>query len=599
MAMQDYKRALYDFSAAIRAAQKRDQTDADKDRPEKLCEHYMNAGICNQMLGQYEEALAHYNYGIQKYSEKGDIFFHRGLANVSLERYQKGIDDFNNALKCTLSSDAMKYKVHLNLGINLRRVNNLDLSIAELRKAIDKQEKPQAYNNLGLSYFEQNEWEESISYYTKAIDLEQANTVDLGLPNEYLSLYLNNRGLANYHMKQFQDAIRDFNLAIEAISGTSAENFFNRGNVYLNLEEFSLAHSDYDQAIQIDKQCAKYYHAKGLAFQAEAEKMERQETRDHALEELLVQKAIECFGDALVCDEEFKASRFHQGLMFRRSGQFNNAIMQFTRVMQVLKTDKTVFIERGLVYQLMGNHSYAINDFHTAIEIDPACERAYMYSGISKFKLDQLQEAIADFMKAQELDEQLSGVHDGLGQCFHKLGSFEEALDSFQSAIRLEPNNIEYLRNRAACFHDQHKYDEAASDLNQALAQNPGDPQILYKLGLTYFADAKYKKAIKIFKEALRNKPFLTFESDIYYHIGLGYARVQKFEKSIWPFSRCIERIPTDIRYIHERAKSYQMIEYHKEAIEDFGVVIKRNPTNAHAFFRRAFSLKALKVSAV
>lgn len=51
-----------------------------------------------------------------------------------------------------------------------------------------------------------------------------------------------------------------------------------------------------------------------------------------------------------MCDAEFKASRFHQGLMFRKCGQFNNAIMQFTRVMQVLKTDKTVFIERGLVY---------------------------------------------------------------------------------------------------------------------------------------------------------------------------------------------------------------------------------------------------------
>ena len=31
--------------------------------------------------------------------------------------------------------------------------------------------------------------------------------------------------------------------------------------------------------------------------------------------------------------------------------------------------------------------------------------------------------------------------------------------------------------------------------------------------------------------------------------------------------------------------------------MEDFDVVIKKNPKNAHAYFRRAFSLKALKVS--
>ena len=39
------------------------------------------------------------------------------------------------------------------------------------------------------------------------------------------------------------------------------------------------------------------------------------------------------------------------------------------------------------------------------------------------------------------------------------------------------------------------------------------------------------------------------------------------------------------------------MIDLHEKAVEDFSVVIKRNPKNAHAYFRRAFSLKSLKVS--
>ncbi len=41
------------------------------------------------------------------------------------------------------------------------------------------------------------------------------------------------------------------------------------------------------------------------------------------------------------------------------------------------------------------------------------------------------------------------------------------------------------------------------------------------------------------------------------------------------------------------------MIEYHQQAVDDFSQVIKRNPKNAHAHFRRAFSLKALKVSPI
>ena len=37
------------------------------------------------------------------------------------------------------------------------------------------------------------------------------------------------------------------------------------------------------------------------------------------------------------------------------------------------------------------------------------------------------------------------------------------------------------------------------------------------------------------------------------------------------------------------------MINYHEKAVEDFDIVIKRNPQNAHAHFRRAFSLKSLQ----
>ena len=37
------------------------------------------------------------------------------------------------------------------------------------------------------------------------------------------------------------------------------------------------------------------------------------------------------------------------------------------------------------------------------------------------------------------------------------------------------------------------------------------------------------------------------------------------------------------------------MIEDHEKGVEDFNLVIKKNPKNAHAHFRRAFSHKALK----
>ena len=67
------------------------------------------------------------------------------------------------------------------------------------------------------------------------------------------------------------------------------------------------------------------------------------------------------------------------------------------------------------------------------------------------------------------------------------------------------------------------------------------------------------------------------------------------YHKAIYPFTKCIEINPDPI-YYHERAKAYQMLEEHDLAISDFDMVIQYNPRNARAYFRRAFSYKAIEV---
>ena len=98
MMMHDYKRALYDFSAAIL-----NETRAFNKQPilpgrseGGLASFYMHGGMCNYYLGQYEEALAHYEIAISKNPDDdllSKIFYNKGLANASLMRYDDAISD--------------------------------------------------------------------------------------------------------------------------------------------------------------------------------------------------------------------------------------------------------------------------------------------------------------------------------------------------------------------------------------------------------------------------------------------------------------------------------------------------------------------------
>lgn len=306
-------------------------------------------------------------------------------------------------------------------------------------------------------------------------------------------------------------------------------------------------------------------------------------------------RAIAMFQQALKLQDNFVSSRFHLGLMFHKTNQFQSALKCHSLVLVQIPSDKTVYIARGTVYQDMGNHQLAIADFNKSIELDPELSEGYFRRGISKLNSKQYHEAIKDFEKSAQTesiddDKRNAGIPDGLGCCYHALKEMDKALEYYNDAVQGNDENTEFLMHRAQCYYDLGEYDKAKEDLDLALGIAKDDPQIHYRLGLSEYADGDYKACVKSLKTALLNKPFFSYEADIYYHIGLAYCNVEKFEKAIYPFSKCIELNPSEITFLHERAKAYQMIEDHEKAVADFDLLIKKNPKNAHAHFRRAFS---------
>lgn len=168
-------------------------------------------------------------------------------------------------------------------------------------------------------------------------------------------MHYNNRGLAFYHINDLESAKKDFDDAIK-LDPNDPTIVFNRGNVFLNWEktrQYELAHKDYDRAIELSRGNAKFWHAKGLAFEGQAEEIfQKTGTQD----EFLNEKAIEMFQEALKLQENFISSRFHLGLMYHKTNQFQEALKCFSKVLLKIPLDKTVYISRGVVYQDMGNH---------------------------------------------------------------------------------------------------------------------------------------------------------------------------------------------------------------------------------------------------
>ncbi|MEJ2098954.1 MAG: tetratricopeptide repeat protein [Desulfobacterales bacterium] len=75
----------------------------------------------------------------------------------------------------------------------------------------------------------------------------------------------NNRGLALYNLKLYQQAIADFSQALR-INPQYAEAFNNRGNAYYQMDQYEKAEADFNQSLQLKPRYSKAHLNRGLVY---------------------------------------------------------------------------------------------------------------------------------------------------------------------------------------------------------------------------------------------------------------------------------------------------------------------------------------------
>lgn len=96
------------------------------------------------------------------------------------------------------------------------------------------QERAEDYNNTGLEFYNQGDYETAISYYDKAIDLEKHDI-------ENMDVCYYNRGRAYYQLGNYEQALSDY---------TSALNIKERGKYYSDRSVTYEKLGDMDNAYQ-------------------------------------------------------------------------------------------------------------------------------------------------------------------------------------------------------------------------------------------------------------------------------------------------------------------------------------------------------------
>lgn len=100
------------------------------------------------------------------------------------------------------------------------------------------------YYNRGNDYLNQEKYDEAISDYNKALELDP----------KHVYAY-NNRGLAYQAQGKYDKAMSDYNKALE-LDPKHVRTYNNRGNAYLKQEKLAKAILDYNKALALDPKYA-------------------------------------------------------------------------------------------------------------------------------------------------------------------------------------------------------------------------------------------------------------------------------------------------------------------------------------------------------
>ncbi|MBR1617170.1 tetratricopeptide repeat protein [bacterium] len=170
-------------------------------------------------------------------------YYNRGYNYLSINKYKLALKDFNLLIKINPN----KIDGYLARAECLRKLKNYKKAIRDYKKALklDVSFIESIYYGLSALFIETKEYKKSIYYSNKLID----NKISMSPYSAY-----NLRGEAYFKLKNYKNALKDFNKAINVYPKYSAA-YYNRGCLFFKLKEYNMSLSDLLTAKKLEQAC--------------------------------------------------------------------------------------------------------------------------------------------------------------------------------------------------------------------------------------------------------------------------------------------------------------------------------------------------------
>jgi tetratricopeptide (TPR) repeat protein len=281
------------------------------------------------------------------------------------------------------------------------------------------------------------------------------------------------------------------------------------------------------------------------------------------------------------------AKQFYKtGLTFIEAGNHKDAIVQFTKALDIDPEDAPAYVKRALSYEATGDLQNAADDLKRALVFEQKDPELYYDAARVNYSMGNYQTALELATHCTELSKKSESGFRLRARVQMALEDYSNALVSINKALSLK-DNPENNFYRGQVSEKMKNYNQAEIDYSKALSKDENFSEAYLALARMRLQLGKTESAMESCNAMLAKEPN---NRDALLTRSRIYARQTEYPKAIDDISKILYSNPDDKEMYLVRGNYYQEFTQHQNAINDFSKVLLIEPGSSEAIYKRAYS---------
>jgi tetratricopeptide (TPR) repeat protein len=476
---------------------------------------------------------------------------------LALSYFYETSGDLNKALdayqKCIAVRPAEKAAIYNLIGSMFKNSEKWQEAMEYFKNAIEEKPLVTYYENLKSVHEKMNNDEQMIETTQQLAKHPDAI-------NQYK--YYNQLGIYFYQTQNYTEAVKYYQAAI----GMKGEDSVLYENIGLNFEaahELSKAEEAYQKAAFLEKEKGTYHNRVGYFYYTQAFKHDTEGKKQNYLS-----KAIEWYLKANEREPQNITYISNTALAYEKCNLFAEAANWYQKVLEIEPHNTNILLWAGFCSYKAGKYEGAITHFNFAIELEPWSVLLYDHLGYvyelqqnyaiaeetyrkALNAMDQYKEKVsADSLKADYF-------HNRIGVLLYNSGDYnkiQQSVNEYKKAIEVNPSVAVYHSNIAISYQHIADYENAIASYKHSIQLDPGNHDIYNSLGVVHYWQKQLPESIEAYSKAIQLK-----EGNLLYYenIGLSYFDLQQYSEAEVNWLKALELAPDDIICMQNLKKVY------------------------------------------